>query len=131
MLNSQRERDLSVLRDGSPNFPHNFGALLATENEYVEMASIFPASRKYAPLKTLVLTNDSGERLSLEINGIFYAMVPAGTVANITDKAIWSFRITNISATATAAGEVRANVSTPPMGADELARIQHLGIARF
>jgi len=131
MLNSQRERELSVLRDGSPNYPHSFGALAAGADEYVEMASIFPDSRKYAPLKTLVLTNRSGEFLDLEINGLFFTQVPSGTVANVTDKAIWSFRITNNDVTATLAGEVRANVSTPPMGADELARIQHLGIARF
>jgi len=119
----QAERDAVVLRSGSPNFFHTFGAIAATANEYVEMASTFPASRRYAPLMSLIITNRAGEFVDLEINGNNYAVIPAGVIFSVTDQAIWSFRLTNNDASAVAAGEITANISTPPLGADELARL--------
>jgi hypothetical protein len=125
------QRMTTVLRDGSPMFMHTFGAIAAAADEYVEMQSAFPASRGYEPLTTLLITNVSGENLSLEINGQDYAMVPAGVIWSVDDQAIWNFRLTNISATNVAAGEIRANISTPPLGADELARLRTVGEAPF
>jgi hypothetical protein len=121
----------SVYRDGSPMFMHTFGAIAAAANEYVEMQAAFPASRGYEPLSTLLITNVSGENLSLEINGQDYAMVPAGVIWSVDNQAIWNFRLTNISATNVVAGEIRANISSPPLGADELARLRTVGEAPF
>ena len=120
----QAQRDLTVLLDGSPPYFHTFGAIAAGANEYVEMATTFPASRGYAPLKTLILTNNSGEFLDLEINGAAYSRIPAGVIQSITDQAVWSFRFTNNDATNVAAGEVTANIYTPPLGADQAARMR-------
>jgi len=125
------QRMTTVMRDGSPMFMHTFGAIAAAAAEYVEMQSAFPASRGYEPLTTLLITNVSGENLSLEINGQDYAMVPAGVIWSVTDQAIWNFRLTNISAGTVAAGEIRANISRPPLGADELARIRTVGEPPF
>jgi len=125
------ERMTSVWRDGSPMFMHTFGAIAASANEYVEMQDAFPASRGYEPLSTLLITNVSGENLSLEINGQDYAMVPAGVIWSVDNQAIWNFRLTNISATNVVAGEIRANISSPPLGADELARLRTVGEAPF
>lgn len=125
------ERMTSVWRDGSPMFMHTFGAIAAAADEYVEMQSAFPASRGYEPLTTLLITNVSGENLSLEINGQDYAMVPGGVIWSVDNQAIWNFRLTNISATNVGAGEIRANISSPPLGADELARLRTVGQAPF
>jgi len=86
------------------------------------MRTVFPASRRYEPLTSLVITNNSPADLDLEINGRDYALVPAGVIWPIVDQAIWSFRLTNNDAVTAAAGAVRANVFTPPLGADLAAR---------
>jgi len=124
-------RMASVYRDGSPMFMHTFGSIAAAAEEYVEMQAAFPASRGYEPLNSLLITNVSGENLALQINGQDYAMVPAGVIWSVTDQAIWNFRVTNISAGTVAAGEIRANISRPPLGADELARLRTVGEAPF
>ena len=65
----QADRDLTVLLDGSPMYLHTFGAIASGAEEYVEMASTFPRSRGYAPLMSLMITNNSDEFLDLQING--------------------------------------------------------------
>jgi len=125
------QRMTSVWRDGSPMFMHTFGTIAAGADEYVEMQAAFPASRGYEPLTTLLITNVSGENLDIEINGQNYAMVPAGVIWSVDNQAIWNFRLTNISAGTVAAGEIRANISRPPLGADELARIRAVGEPPF
>ena len=79
---------------------------------------------KYAPLTTLTITNRSARFLDIEISGTDYGQIPASTIFSVTDTAIWSFRLTNNDALATLATEVRALVQKPPLGADELARLQ-------
>lgn len=125
------ERMRSVWRDGSPMFQHSFGAIAAGAEEYVSMETTFPASRAYEPLNSLVITNTSGENVDIEINGQNYAMIPAGVIWSVDNQAIWSFRLTNISATNVVSGEIRANISRPPLGADELARMRTVGEAPF
>jgi len=120
----QADRDLTVLLDGSPMYLHTFGAIAAGAAEYIEMATTFPRSRGYAPLMSLMITNNSGEFVDLEINGNAYSRIPSGVVQSISDQAIWTFRVTNNDATAVAAGEVTANISTPPLGADQAARMR-------
>jgi len=125
------ERMRSVWRDGSPMFQHSFGAMAAGAEEYVSMETTFPASRAYEPLNNLVITNTSGENVNIQINGQAYALIPAGVIWSVDNQAIWSFRLTNISTTTVAAGEIRANISRPPLGVDELARLRTVGEAPF
>lgn len=125
------ERMRSVWRDGSPMFQHSFGAIVAGAEEYVEMQTTFPASRAYEPLNNLVITNTSGENVDIQINGQSYAMIPSGVIWAVDNQAIWSFRLTNISATNVASGEIRANISRPPLGVDELARMRTVGEPPF
>jgi len=125
------QRMASVWRDGSPMFQHSFGSISAGAEEYVEMQTTFPASRAYEPLNNLVITNTSGENVDIQINGQSYAMIPAGVIWSVDNQAIWSFRLTNISAGTVAAGEIRANISRPPLGVDELARIRTVGEPPF
>lgn len=120
-----------IRRYGSPNFPHIFGAIVAGANEYVEMAAVFPRSVTFSPLTDLLITNNSSQFVDLELNGVFYARLPAGVTGAVNDSAIWTFRITNNDITNVVAGRITANISTPPLGADELARIRFLGVDPF
>ena len=122
----ETSRALNTLRDGSPNFLHTFGAIVAGANEYVVVESTFPAARKYQPLMSIVITNNSGENLDLEINGTAAAPIPAGVIWSQRDSPVWSFRITNNDATNVASGEVAANLQTPPMNQSQFTRLEEL-----
>jgi len=122
----ESSRALNTLRDGSPNFLHTFGAIVAGANEYVVVESTFPAARKYQPLMSIVITNNSSENLDLEINGTAAAPIPAGVIWSQRDKPVWSFRITNNDATNVASGEVAANLQTPPMTQSQFTRLDEL-----
>jgi len=119
----QQARELSVLRYGSPNFRHTFGAIAAGANEFVGIRETFPRSRKYEPLNTLVVTNTSGENVELLINGTNFMLIPAGVITSITDEAVWTMEIQNNDSTNVLAGEIRANLSRPPLTADEFYRL--------
>jgi len=119
----QQARELSVLRYGSPNFRHTFGAIAAGANEFVGIRETFPKSRKYEPMNTLVLTNTSGEDVDLFINGTNFMLIPAGVITSITDEAVWTMEIQNNDSTNVLAGEIRANLSRPPLTADEFYRL--------
>ena len=122
----ESSRALNTLRDGSPNFLHTFGAIVAGANEYVVVESTFPAARKYQPLMSIVITNNSGENLDLEINGTAAAPIPAGVIWSQRDSPVWSCRITNNDATNVASGEVAANLQTPPMTQSQFTRLDEL-----
>ena len=122
----EQSRTLGVLRDGSPPYLHTFGAIAAGANEYVNVETTFPGARKYQPLMSIVLTNNSSENLSLEINGKAAAPLPAGVIWAQTDSPVWSFRVTNNDATNVASGEVAANLQTPPMTQSQFTRLTEL-----
>ena len=122
----KQSRALEKLRDGSPNYLHTFGAIAAGANEYVVVETTFPAARKYQPLMSIVITNNSGENLDLEINGVAAAPLPAGVIWAQSDSPIWSFRITNNDATNVGSGEVAANLQTPPMSQSQFTRLTEL-----
>jgi hypothetical protein len=114
-------RERGVKLDGSPNFLHTYGEILTTAMEYVDIEQDIRAATKYLPLESLVLTNHSSEDVMLEINGVDYAVVPAGVITTVT-QAIRYFRLTNLTAGTVAAGDCRANLKTAPLGANEAAR---------
>lgn len=120
------DRTVQVLRDGSPNYFHSFGAIAAGANEYIVIESTFPRARAYQPLTSIVITNNSGEILDLEINGHAYGRLPAGVIWDQTDRPIWSLRITNNDTTNVLAGEVVLNISKPPMSQSQFTRLETL-----
>ncbi len=122
----KQSRALEKLRDGSPNYLHTFGAIVAGANEYVVVETTFPAARKYQPLMSIVITNNSSENLDLELNGVAAAPLPAGVIWAQSDSPVWSFRITNNDATNVASGEVAANLQTPPMSQSQFTRLTEL-----
>ena len=120
------QRALTVLRDGSPNFFMNLGAIASGAFQYVLVDDQFPKARKYQPMMSIVITNNSGEALDLQINGQDYAKLPAGVIWSDTDSPVWSFKITNNDAGAVQAGEVSVNLSSPPMRQSEYTRYRTL-----
>ena len=120
------QRALTVLRDGSPNFFMNLGAIASGAFQYVLVDDQFPKARKYQPMMSIVITNNSGEALDLQINGQDYAKLPAGVIWSDTDSPVWSIKITNNDAGAVQAGEVSVNLSSPPMSQSEYTRYRTL-----
>jgi len=122
----RRQRALRVLRDGSPNFFMNLGAIAAGASQYVLIEDQFPKARKYQPMMTITITNNSGEVVSLQINGQDYAALPAGVIWADTESPVWSFKISNNDSTNVLAGEISVNLSSPPMSQSEYTRYRTL-----
>ena len=122
----REQRALTVLRDGSPNFYMTLGAINAGAFQYVLVEDQFPKARKYQPMMSIVITNNSGENVDLQVNGQDYAKLPAGVIWTDTDSPVWSFKITNNDATNVGAGEISVNLSSPPMSQSEYTRYRSL-----
>ena len=122
----REQRALTVLRDGSPNFFMNLGAIAAGAFQYVLVETQFPKARKYQPMMNIVITNNSGENVDLQINGQDFAKLPAGVIWSDTESPVWSFKITNNDATNVAANEISVNLSSPPMSQSEYTRYRTL-----
>ena len=122
----REQRALTVLRDGSPNFYMTLGAINAGAFQYVLVEDQFPKARKYQPMMSIVITNNSGENVDLQINGQDYAKLPAGDIWSDTDSPVWAFKITNNDATNVLAGEISVNLSSPPMSQSEYTRYRTL-----
>ena len=122
----REQRALTVLRDGSPNFFMNLGAIAAGAFQYVLVEDQFPKARKYQPMMSIVITNNSGENVDLQVNGQDYAKLPAGVIWSDTESPVWSFKITNNDATNVAANEISVNLSSPPMSQSEYTRYRTL-----
>ena len=122
----REQRALTVLRDGSPNFYMTLGAINAGAFQYVLVEDQFPKARKYQPMMSIVITNNSGENVDLQINGQDSAKLPAGVIWSDTDSPVWSFKITNNDATNVLAGEISVNLSSPPMSQSEYTRYRTL-----
>ena len=122
----RRQRALTVLRDGSPNFFMNLGAIAAGAFQYVLVESLFPKARKYQPMMSITITNNSGENVDLQVNGQNYAALPAGVIWADTESPVWSFKISNNDSTNVLAGEISVNLSSPPMSQSEYTRYRTL-----
>jgi len=122
----RRQRALTVLRDGSPNFYMTLGAIVAGASQYVLIEDQFPKARKYAPMMSMTITNNSGENVSLQVNAQDYASLPAGVIWADTESPVWSFKITNNDSTNVASGEISVNLSSPPMSQSEYTRYRTL-----
>ena len=122
----RRQRALTVLRDGSPNFYMTLGAIVAGAFQYVLVEDQFPKARKYAPMMSMTITNNSGENLDLFVNAQPYASLPAGVIWADNESPVWSFKIFNNDATNVASGEISVNLSSPPMSQSEYTRYRTL-----
>ena len=114
------------MRDGSPNFFMNLGAIAAGAFQYVLVEDQFPKARKYQPMMNITITNNSGENVDLQINAQNYAALPAGVIWADTNSPVWSFKISNNDSTNVLAGEISVNLSSPPMSQSEYTRYRTL-----
>jgi len=122
----RRQRALTVMRDGSPNFYMTLGAIVAGASQYVLIEDQFPKARKYAPMMSITITNNSGENLDLFVNAQPYASLPAGVIWADNESPVWSFKIFNNDSTNVASGEISVNLSSPPMSQSEYTRYRTL-----
>jgi hypothetical protein len=122
----RQQRALTVLRDGSPNFYMTLGAIVAGAFQYVLVEDQFPKARKYAPMMSITITNNSGENVDLQVNAQPYASLPAGVIWADSESPVWSFKITNNDSTNVASGEISVNLSSPPMSQSEYTRYRTL-----
>jgi hypothetical protein len=122
----RRQRALTVMRDGSPNFYMTLGAIVAGAFQYVLVEDQFPKARKYAPMMSITITNNSGENVDLQVNAQPYASLPAGVIWADSESPVWSFKITNNDSTDVASGEISVNLSSPPMSQSEYTRYRTL-----
>jgi len=122
----RQQRALTVLRDGSPNFYMTLGAIVAGASQYVLIDNEFPKARKYQPMMSITITNNSSENVDLQVNGQDYASLPAGVIWADTESPVWSFKISNNDSTNVASGEISVNLSSPPMSQSEYTRYRTL-----
>jgi len=122
----RQQRALTVMRDGSPNFYMTLGAIVAGASQYVLIEDQFPKARKYAPMMSITITNNSGENLDLFVNAQPYASLPAGVIWADNESPVWSFKIFNNDSTNVASGEISVNLSSPPMSQSEYTRYRTL-----
>jgi len=122
----RRQRALTVMRDGSPNFYMTLGAIVAGAFQYVLVEDQFPKARKYAPMMSITITNNSSENVDLQVNAQPYASLPAGVIWADSESPVWSFKISNNDSTDVASGEISVNLSSPPMSQSEYTRYRTL-----
>jgi hypothetical protein len=100
---------------GSPNFPHNAGALLTGAVTIIDFNIRASRQSKYAPFNRLKIINNSSYDIIIYINqdtNNAY-VIPAGTIESINKEsipALWSVKIENIGSGTIASGEVRLEV---------------------
>lgn len=78
--------------------------------------------RRYLPMETLQVTNESTESIGISINGIGGDRVPSSSVESYGDAGVERVEVTNNGSNATAAGGVVVTVKAEPFDADEQAR---------
>lgn len=81
--------------------------------------------RKMLPFDDLRVINESNERVTADINGIYEMPVPGNSIETFGDAGIQTVRVINESSTADiAAGDVTVAVAVDAYGQDDVARQQ-------
>lgn len=121
-LTGNRQREVDAY--GSPDFTFRPGAIATGASVIVGLNEQFPRSRKYQPLDSTEIINQSGENLRIEINGNTSnpRLSPAGTIITITNTPIQTMRFTNESAGNTVQDEITVIFSRAALDSDELSR---------
>jgi hypothetical protein len=96
--------------------------MVAGSDAYIWLDTQFPGSCKYSPLDWYEIVNNSGENLTITLNGNQQHPVPAGTSRKDDLTAISSFGIHNDSPTDTVDGEVIVTFAKQPWTEDKKLR---------
>ena len=121
-MDLKQKRALRVRKEGSPYYRWSPGIIVAATDAYIWLNTQFPDSQKYAPLDWYEIVNNSGENLTITLNGNQQHAVPANSIRKDDLTAVSSFNIHNDSATDTVAGEVIVTFARQPLTADKAAR---------
>jgi len=99
-----------IKREGSPDYHYNLGVIAAAAIDHIYLPTQFPLSRKYQPLDSMEIVNNSAANpIEVVVNGHDGYYCPAGTIRTVHGKgiALWSLDIENLGAGATVADEIR------------------------
>ncbi len=101
-----------IKREGSPDYHYNLPALAAAAIGHIYLPTQFPLSRKYEPLDSMEIVNNSAANpLNVTVNGgqgdTYYC--PAGTIRSVHGKgiALWTLDIENLGLVISVLGEIR------------------------
>lgn len=109
LLSPQKKTQLNRLRrtlvEGSPKYHYDLAAIVAGAQAYIDMPTLYPLSRKYQPLDTILIINNDAVGISLVFNSPQEPpfIIPAGVIRTIGKDevpAIWNITVTNLDAAA-------------------------------
>lgn len=118
----KRARRERADRAGSPLYPEFHGIIAAGASEYREIRAAFPDARKYEPLDTIVITNNSDADLKLFINGALSKLIAARSIVALDNTAVWNYKLESLSSSDTVANEVEVTCQRVALTADKIAQ---------
>jgi len=134
LLNSMQKMKLNrlqrVMREGSPKYHYDLGAIAAAAYVEFDIERYFPRAHKYAPLDTMLVINNDAVNIGVTVNGSGgdYFIIPAGTIRTVTRDecpAIWQIRITNLdAAAAVTVNMIDLEFSRSPEDVNSIARME-------
>lgn len=126
----QAERDKQIARDirryGSPVYVVEPGIILAGANYAFNVDTQWPASRRYKPLTTLEIVNNSGADFRITVNSVITLYIPHTSQKSWDNMPLAEIILTNTSAVATVAGEVCISCFKPPIDSDDILREKYV-----
>ena len=121
--NIQFTRLERIKKEGSEPFTWQVPATGPTASAFIEIANQFPRARKYQPLDFLELANNDVVDLTLRINGDIQYPVPAGTIRQVLNQALWTLQVTNLhAATTSTLNKITVTVKREALTIDDWAR---------
>ncbi|MBA7627922.1 hypothetical protein ES703_35391 [subsurface metagenome] len=113
-----------IKREGSKYYVHPGGVIAAGADEAIHVPTQFPDSRKYEPLDWLeIVNNETSIDIIVTINGGDAFIVPAKSIRQINNTALWHINIhNNHGVNATTAGLIRLTLQKEPLTMDKWIR---------
>lgn len=116
-------RQERVKKEGSEYFTWQVPATAPAGISHIQIANQFPRARKYQPLDFIEVANNDVVDLTLTINGNMTLPIPAGTIRQVVNQALWEIAITNNDAAVTSTlNDITVSLRREPMTIDEYAR---------
>lgn len=127
-IRGQRQKTADL--DGSPDYTWAVPVTAAggTNMSIIEVASEFPASRKYEPLDYVEISNDDTVNVTLILNGTSFNACPSGSMRIKPFKGIRQVAVRNDDALVdTTLNQIYVTLRRLPLSADEAARRNYYG----
>ncbi len=111
-----------IKREGSPDYHYNLPITAPAAIAHIYIPTQFPLSRKYEPLDSMEIVNNSvAEPINVVVNGNDAYYCPAGTIRTVHGAgiALWTIAIENLGVGATVLGEIRFTFKKEAMTIDK------------